>query len=237
MKALFSKINLTRRQVINKTGFRKSGGGGGAPARGKRPQKDKFRVNEEIYAQEVRVIDDEGKMLGVYHPLEALRMARDKGLDLIEIAPTANPPTCRIMDYGKWKYENKKKEAQARKNQTVIVIKEVQLRPRTDDHDLLTKLKHARRFLLEGDKVKVNLRFMGREMAHQEVGIGLLEKFTAGLEDLCIIEARPKLEGRQMFAMYAPDPVKVKAYREKHPAANEKSEEDSSEADQTEVDA
>lgn len=158
-------------------------------------------------------------MLGVFHPLEALRMAKDRGLDLIEIAPTANPPTCRIMDYGKWKYENKKKEAQARKNQTVIVIKEIQLRPRTDDHDLQTKLKHARRFLLEGDKVKVNLRFMGREMAHQEIGVALLTRVTASLDDLAVIEARPKLEGRQMFAMFSPDAVKVKAYREKHPVA------------------
>lgn len=163
----------------------------------------------------MRVIDDDGKMLGVFHPREALRMAQERNLDLIEIAPTATPPTCRIMDYGKWKYENKKKEAQARKNQTVIVIKEIQLRPRTDDHDLQTKMKHARRFLLEGDKVKVNLRFMGREMAHQDLGLDLLNRVIAQLDDLAVVESRPKLEGKQMFALFGPDAAKIKVFKEK----------------------
>src|SRR5262245_57329835 len=118
----------------------------------KRGGKDGLRVNREIRAPEVRVIDEDGTMLGVFSPMEALRMAEGKGLDLIEIAPTAKPPTCKIMDYGKYKYENKKKAQQAKKNQTVIVVKEIQLRPRTDQHDLDTKLKHARRFLMDGDK-------------------------------------------------------------------------------------
>ncbi len=158
----------------------------------------------------MRVIAEDGTMLGVFPPMEALRLAEERGLDLIEIAPTAKPPTCKIMDYGKYKYELKKKEHEARKNQTVITIKEVQLRPRTDKHDLDVKLNHARRFLLEGDKVKVNLRFYGREMAHQELGVQLLQKVTAALSDIAMVETPPKMEGRQLFALYAPDPMKLK---------------------------
>lgn len=172
--------------------------------------KDGLRVNRDIRAPEVRVIDEDGTMLGVFSPMEALRMAEGKGLDLIEIAPTAKPPTCKIMDYGKYKYEQKKKEHQARKNQTVITIKEIQLRPRTDQHDLEVKMKHARRFLLDGDKVKVNLRFYGREMAHQELGLNLLKKVTAALQDIAQVEVPPKMEGRQLFILLSPDPVKLK---------------------------
>ncbi len=176
----------------------------------KRGGKDGLRVNREIRAAEVRVIDEDGTMLGIFAPMEALRMAEAKGLDLIEIAPTAKPPTCKIMDYGKYKYELKKKEHQARKNQTVIIIKEIQLRPRTDQHDLEVKMRHARRFLLEGDKVKVNLRFYGREMAHQDLGVELLSRVTRGLIDIALVEVPPKMEGRQLFVLFAPDPVKIK---------------------------
>ena len=116
-----------------------------------------MRVNRDIRAPQIRVIDDEGQMLGVMSVPEALRLAEDRGLDLLEIAPTAQPPTCKIMDYGKWKYENKKKQAAARKNQVIVQTKEIQLRPRTDQHDFETKMRHARRFILEGDKVKVNM--------------------------------------------------------------------------------
>ena len=184
------------------------GGGGGAPKKG--GGKDSLRINREIRAPEVRVIDEDGTMLGVFPPHEALRLAEGKGLDLIEIAPTAKPPTCKIMDYGKFKYENKKKEHQARKNQTVITIKEIQLRPRTDQHDLDVKLRAARGFLLEGDKVKVNLRYYGREMAHQELGMAVLQKVTSALIDIAMVEVPPKMEGRQLFVLYAPDPVKIK---------------------------
>jgi translation initiation factor IF-3 len=163
------------------------------------------------------VIDDDGTMLGVFSPQEALRMAEDKGLDLIEIAPTAKPPTCKITDYGKYKYEAKKKEHQARKNQTVITIKEVQLRPRTDQHDLDVKLRHARRFLLEGDKVKVNLRFYGREMAHQELGMELLKRVAVTLNDIALVEVPPKMEGRQLFVLFAPDAVKIKDLEKTNP--------------------
>lgn len=169
-----------------------------------------MRVNREIRAPEIRVIDEDGTMLGVFTPIEALRMAEAKGLDLIEIAPTAKPPTCKITDYGKFKYENKKKEHQARKNQTVIVIKEIQIRPRTDSHDLDVKMRAARRFLLEGDKVKVNLRFQGREMAHQELGMQLLRKVIAALQDIAMVESAPKMEGRQLFVLLTPDQVKIK---------------------------
>ena len=164
-------------------------------------------------------------MLGVFPPMEALRLAEDRGLDLIEIAPTAKPPTCKIMDYGKYKYEQKKKEHEARKNQTVIVIKEIQLRPRTDQHDLDVKLRHARRFLLEGDKVKVNLRYYGREMAHQELGVQLLARVTATLTDIAMVETAPKMEGRQLFALYAPDPAKIKEYEKAHPELVKKTKE------------
>lgn len=156
-------------------------------------------------------------MVGVMTPREALAMAEAKGLDLIEIAPTASPPTCKIMDYGKWKYENKKKEKEAKKKQTVITVKEIQVRPRTDDHDIDVKVRHARRFLLDGDKVKVNLRFMGRELAHQEFGMQTLKRVENMLLDVAIVESPPRVEGKQAFLLLAPDPVKVKEYLKKQP--------------------
>jgi translation initiation factor IF-3 len=191
-----------------------------------------LRVNREIRAAEVRVIDEDGTMLGIFPPMEALRMAEAKGLDLIEIAPTAKPPTCRIMDYGKYKYENKKQAQRAKKNQSVIVIKEIQIRPRTDQHDLEVKLRHARRFLLEGDKVKINLRFMGREMAHQELGVQLLQKVIAALSDLAMVEVPPKSEGRQTFVLVAPDPAKIKDYQKAHPEEFKKATESRDEKDE-----
>ena len=152
-------------------------------------------------------------MLGVFTPQQALEKARDLGLDLIEIAPNAKPPTCKIMDYGKWKYENKKKANAARKNQVIVETKEVQVRPRTDQHDIDTKVRNATRFLLEGNKVKVNLRFSGREMAHQEQGHVVLEKVRKALDALCLVEAAPKKEGRHLFMILAPDPAKIKDYK------------------------
>jgi translation initiation factor IF-3 len=174
-------------------------------------------VNREIRAPQIRVIDEEGNMLGVMSVPEGVRMAEDRGLDLIEVAPNAQPPTCKIMDYGKWKYENKKKQTAARKNQVIVQIKEIQLRPRTDKHDFDTKMNHARRFLLEGDKVKVNMRFMGRELAHQEFGMDLMRKVIEVLSNLSVVESNPKLEGRQAFLMLAPDAVKVKEFLKANP--------------------
>ena len=166
-------------------------------------------------APEVRLIDEEGAMLGLMSSDQAFQQAQDRGLDLIEIAPNAKPPTCKIMDYGKWKYENKKKQTAAKKKQTVISIKEIQVRPRTEQHDLNTKLKHARKFLIDGDKVKINLRFMGREMAHQEIGFNLLEKLTKELDDISNQETAPKKEGRHLFVLLTPDPGKIKEYLKK----------------------
>ncbi len=156
-------------------------------------------------------------MLGVMTVDEAIRIAEGRGLDLLEVAPNATPPTCKIIDYGKYKYEQKKKSVQAKKNQIIILTKEIQLRPRTDVHDIEVKAKHSRRFLLDGDKVKINVRYSGREMAHQEVGLNTLNKLIELLKDLCIIETQPKMEGRQMFALLAPDPAKVKEYLKLHP--------------------
>lgn len=169
-------------------------------------------MNREIRAPQVRVIDEEGAMLGVMSVPEAVRLAEDRGLDLLEIAPTATPPTCKIMDYGKWKYENKKKATAARKKQVIVTIKEIQMRPRTDQHDFETKMKHARRFILEGDKVKVNLRFLGREMSHQELGLQVLNKSIEAVKDVAMVEVPPKSEGKNMFLLLAPDPIKVKEY-------------------------
>lgn len=174
-------------------------------------------MNREIRAPQVRVIDEEGGMLGVMTVPEALRLAEDRGMDLLEIAPTASPPTCKIMDYGKWKYEKKKQATAARKKQTIVTIKEIQMRPRTDQHDFETKMNHARRFLLEGDKVKVSLRFMGREMAHQELGMDVMKKCIEFVNDLALIESQPKMEGKNMFLMLGPDPLKIKEYQKAHP--------------------
>jgi len=171
-------------------------------------------MNDGIRAQEVRVVIDGGEMLGVMNIRDALEKARELGLDLIEVAPNAKPPTCKIMDYGKMKYENKKKAVEARKKQTIVSVKEIQMRPRTEDHDLETKLKNARKFLLSGDKVKVNLRFSGREMAHQELGYELLMRVVKMLDEISTVEAAPKKEGRQLFTIVAPDAKKIKAYKE-----------------------
>lgn len=209
-------LNPTRRQTI-----RPFKGPPGAGAGGGRFQ-DKFRkgkrddgglrVNGDIYAPQVRLIDENGTMVGVMSTREALAIAEGRGLDLLEIAPTATPPTCKIMDYGKWKYENKKKEKEAKKKQTVITVKEIQVRPRTDDHDIDVKVRHARRFLLEGDKVKVNLRFMGRELAHQEFGMATLKRVENMLLDVAMVETAPRVEGKQAFLLLAPDPMKIKEY-------------------------
>lgn len=150
-------------------------------------------------------------MVGIMSPQDALRIAQDKGLDLIEIAPEAKPPTCKIMDYGKYKYEQKKKAQEARKNQTVIIVKEIQLRPRTDQHDLETKLRHALEFLEEGSKVKFNMRFKGREMAHMDLGQQLLEKVVERFKTQAIVEVPPKKEGRAIFLQLAPEPTWFKS--------------------------
>ena len=164
----------------------------------------KHRLNREIMAPEVRLSGPENEPIGIVSLQEALRMAGDLDVDLVEIAATANPPVCRLMDYGKFKYQEQKKAAEAKAKQTVIDIKEVEFRPGTDDGDYNIKLRNIRRFLAEGDKVKVTLRFRGREITHQQLGIDLLNRLRDELADSIQVEQFPKLEGRQMVMMIAP---------------------------------
>ena len=152
----------------------------------------------------MRVIGSDGEMVGVLSRDEALAMAEEAGLDLVEIQPTADPPVCRIMDYGKFKFEAQKKANAAKKKQKIVEIKELKFRPTTDDGDYNIKLRNLRRFLEEGDKVKVNIRFKGREMAHQELGMQMAARIEKDLADEVVIEQRPRLEGRQMIMMIAP---------------------------------
>ena len=152
----------------------------------------------------VRVIGADGEMVGVLSREEALALAEESGMDLVEIQPTADPPVCRIMDYGKFKFEAQKKANAAKKKQKIVEIKELKFRPTTDDGDYNIKLRNLRRFLEEGDKVKVNIRFKGREMAHQELGMEMARRIETDLGDEVVIEQRPRLEGRQMIMMIAP---------------------------------
>jgi translation initiation factor IF-3 len=154
-----------------------------------------------IRAREVRVISSEGEQLGILSVREAIAKAEELGLDLVEVAPTAVPPVCRIMDFGKYKYELNKKANESRKHQTVIEVKEVKFRPRTDDHDIDFKLNNIKRFLGEGDKVKVTVMFRGREMAHPELGRAILDRIVQELQSLAVVEQSARMEGRNMFLM------------------------------------
>jgi translation initiation factor IF-3 len=152
----------------------------------------------------VRLVDAEGEMVGVVSLRDALFAAEEAGLDLVEVSPNADPPVCKILDYGKYKYEAQKKANEARKKQKIIEVKEIKLRPNIDEHDYDIKMKAMRRFLEEGDKVKVTMRFRGREMAHQDIGMNVLVKVRDTLEDLGKVEQMPKLEGKQMIMVLAP---------------------------------
>jgi translation initiation factor IF-3 len=162
------------------------------------------RINERIRVPEVRVIGEDGEQLGVMNTREAVSMARDKGLDLVEVAAQADPPVCRIIDYGKFQYEAKKKANEAKKKQVTITVKEVKFRPSTDEHDYDYRMKHAREWLQDGDKVKATIWFRGREMTHRELGSRILEKLERDLADVGEVEARPRMEGNQMFIIVAP---------------------------------
>ncbi|WP_133854712.1 translation initiation factor IF-3 [Comamonas sp. JUb58] len=164
----------------------------------------KHRLNREIQAQEVRLSGPDNEPLGIVPLMEALRMAGELDVDLVEIVATATPPVCRLMDYGKFKYLEQKKAAEAKAKQTVIEIKEIKFRPGTDDGDYNVKMRNIKRFLAEGDKVKVTLRFRGREITHQNLGMDLLNRIRDELADLIQVEQFPKLEGRQMIMMIAP---------------------------------
>ncbi|MDO5786715.1 MAG: translation initiation factor IF-3 [Phascolarctobacterium sp.] len=167
-----------------------------------------MRINEEIRAREVRVITADGEQLGIMSGRAAQQLAVERHLDLVEIAPTAKPPVCKIMDYGKFRYEQQKREKEARKKQKTFDIKEVKLRPGIEDHDFNVKYKNAVRFLEDGDKVKVTIMFRGRELSHPELGEVLLNKMAEQLKEIAVVERVPKLEGKNMIMIVAPKPAK-----------------------------
>jgi translation initiation factor IF-3 len=162
------------------------------------------RINEQIRVPEVRLIGPEGEQIGVMPTKEALAQAAEAHLDLVEVAPQAIPPVCRIMDYGKFKYEQSKKQQEARRRQTIIQVKEIKVRPKIEEHDMGFKLKNSRRFLGEGDKVKISVIFRGREIAHTDRGIRILAQMAEALGDVGTVEQAPKLEGRNMFMLITP---------------------------------
>ena len=161
-------------------------------------------MNGSIRAPQVRCIDPNGEQLGVLDTREAISKAEEFGLDLVEVQPNVEPPVCKILDYGKYKYEAQKRANEARKKQKIIEVKEIKLRPNIDEHDYQVKMRNVVKFLSGGDKVKVTLRFRGREMAHQEIGVNVLTRVREETEDIAKIEAMPKMEGRQMIMVLAP---------------------------------
>ena len=163
------------------------------------------RVNDQITAEEVLLIDSSGEKKGNIPTPQAIEISKEQGLDLVEISPKTNPPVCKVMDYGKYKYESQKKANQAKKKQKTIDIKEIKLRPNIDVHDYQVKMRSVEKFLNEGDKVKITLRFRGREMAHQQIGMELLKRVESDLESMANVEQFPTLEGRQLVMMMAPN--------------------------------
>jgi translation initiation factor IF-3 len=177
-----------------------------------------LRFNNRIRAREIRLIDEQGAQVGIVALRDAIQMAEERGFDLVEVAPNAVPPVCRIMDYGKFRYEQSKKEREARKHQKQVELKEVRLKPKTDDHDIDVKAKQARKFLLGGDKVKFTLRFRGREIFHPDIGLKMLEGMAEDLRDISVIEQRPLMEGRVLSLLLAPN-AKARATPSKPAAA------------------
>ncbi|HMN39089.1 MAG TPA: translation initiation factor IF-3 [Hyphomicrobium sp.] len=162
------------------------------------------RINDQIRAREVRLIDETGQNVGIVAKFDALARAEAAGLDLVEVSPDAEPPVCKILDFGKFKYQEQKKAAEARKNQKIVEIKEIKMRPGIDDHDYDVKMRAIRRFFEEGDKVKITLRFRGREVAHSQLGMEVLQRVKADTETLAKVESEPRFEGRQMVMILAP---------------------------------
>ena len=162
------------------------------------------RVNEQMEAEKVRVVNVDGEMVGVISKEEGIEIAFEAGLDLVEVSPNADPPVCKVLDYGKYKYEAQKKANEARKKQKVIDVKEIKMRPGIDEHDYQVKMRSVRRFLDEGDKVKMTIRFRGREMAHQELGMKVLDRVREDVDELAKVEQFPKSEGRLMTMVIAP---------------------------------
>ena len=186
------------------------------------------QINEEILDKEIRLIGDAGEQLGIMSAAEAFKIAQERELDLVKIAPGSVPPVCRIMDYGKFRFEQTKKEKEAKKNQRVIEVKEIRMSPSIDTNDFNTKLKNAQKFLSDGDRVKVSVRFRGREMAHTEIGQELLLDFAKGCAEIANVDKAPKLEGRSMSMFISPKPVtppkkpaKPKAPKAEAPKAEE----------------
>jgi translation initiation factor IF-3 len=177
----------------------------------KRSAKSFIRINDKIRAREVRVIDDEGNQLGILQPFEALKIARERGLDLVEVSPNAVPPVCRIQDYGKYLYEKDKSDRAARKKQKIIVVKEVKFSVTVDEHDYQTKKNQAVRFLAEGDKVKASLRFKGRQMAHRDLGYNIINRLIQDMGDTGIVEFMPRMEGTTLHAILAPGKKQIVA--------------------------
>jgi translation initiation factor IF-3 len=168
------------------------------------PTREGPRVNDEIAVLRVRLVDERGNMVGIVGRNDALTMASDAGLDLVEIAPNADPPVCKILDFGKYKYEEQKKKNEARKKQKIIEVKEIKLRPSIDDHDYDVKMRSMVKFIEEGDKVKVTMRFRGRELAHQELGMDVLVRVKDDLDEIAKVEQMPRMEGRQMIMVMSP---------------------------------
>ena len=179
------------------------------PARPRRPEPaDGIRRNEQIRARDVRLIGPEGEQLGVVAKIDAIQMAMEKGMDLVEVAATADPPVARIMDYGKFKYEQQKKKQEAKKRQTVVHIKEIKMRPKTDEHDFQTKINHIKRFLEEGDRVKVTLFFRGREIVHKDRGLSVLDRVIEETKEFAKVEQEARAEGRALQILLVPIPKK-----------------------------
>ena len=172
----------------------------------RQPKKEEagVKINRDIRASEVRLIDSEGEQAGIVPIEEALRLAEENGLDLVEVAPNSTPPVCRIMDYGKYRYQQSKKTKDAKKKQTVILVKEVKLRPKTEEHDIQYKTENIKRFLAEGNRVKVTIQFRGREIAHPNMANRVVDRVMEGIEGLGLVDQRPKMEGRRMIFILRP---------------------------------
>jgi translation initiation factor IF-3 len=164
---------------------------------------NELRINEEIRAKEIRVVSSDGEQLGIMLVKDALKIALEKELDLVEVAPTAKPPVCRIMDFGKYRYEQSKREREARKKQKVIEVKEIRMTPKIEEHDFQVKVKAAQKFLKDGDKVKAIIRFRGREIVHADLGKTLLKQLFEGVQEYAIMEREPKIEGKNMIMILA----------------------------------
>ena len=180
----------------------------------------KARINWRIRVPQVRLIDDQGEQVGIIPTAQALQMAEERGLDLVEVAPNAEPPVCRLMDYGKFLYEQAKKEREARKNQKVVEVKEIRLQPNSDDHYVSVKTNQARKFLEDGDKVKFTVRFRGRQLAHTEIGVDMLKDLAESLRDVSVTEQLPQMVGRSQSLVLAPSPKSLKRAADRSSQSN-----------------